>query len=233
MRLRAHLLAASTVAALLLSGAAVAPAGAEPVPPPATGTVEGVVRDVDGGVDLTVGAHPVLYVWQDGAFVPSCPLDAHPGRHPRALRVHRPAAPASTRSGCSTTPAPTSPRRGPARPVSSRPRRPTPGSGRSRRPPPRPRRSPPRPRRSRLSTYRCSGQLSNEGAAPSVTGLRRVGYRLTASPGVWNVPVSTMTFAYQWQRVRLPGHRPRHPRRHRADVPPRRRPRPATASGSG
>jgi len=33
----------------------------------------------------------------------------------------------------------------------------------------------------------------NEGAAPDVLGLRRVGYRLTATPGVWNVPTPTMT----------------------------------------
>ena len=28
-----------------------------------------------------------------------------------------------------------------------------------------------------------------------------MGYRLTATPGVWNVPTPTMTFGYQWQRV--------------------------------
>ena len=36
-----------------------------------TDTLQGTITDVEGGVDLTVGAHPVLYVWQDGAFVPS------------------------------------------------------------------------------------------------------------------------------------------------------------------
>jgi hypothetical protein len=30
-------------------------------------------------------------------------------------------------------------------------------------------------------------QLANEGAAPDVTGLRRVGYALTATPGTWTV----------------------------------------------
>jgi hypothetical protein len=44
-------------------------------------------------------------------------------------------------------------------------------------------------------------QLSNEGAAPDVLGLRRVGYRLAATPGEWNVPADTLTFGYQWQRV--------------------------------
>ena len=44
-------------------------------------------------------------------------------------------------------------------------------------------------------------QLSNEGAAPEVTGLRRSGYRLSATPGGWNPDASTLTFAWQWQRV--------------------------------
>ena len=190
-----HLLAASTVVALLLSGAAVAPAGAEPVPPPATGTVEGVVSDVDGGVDLTVGAHPVLYVWQDGAFVPSSPstltqddtrghyafTDLPPGFY--TVRV-------LDNSG--TYVAETWPSATGLKPTTTS----DPGV-----------REVPAPAESLAPAtvppldVHVLRQLSNEGAAPSVTGLRRVGYRLTASPGVWNVPVSTMTFAYQWQRV--------------------------------
>jgi len=44
-------------------------------------------------------------------------------------------------------------------------------------------------------------QLVNEGAQPDVTGYRHVGYRLAATPGGWNVPVDTLTFTWQWQRV--------------------------------
>jgi len=44
-------------------------------------------------------------------------------------------------------------------------------------------------------------QLSNEGAAPSVTGLRRFGYGLSATPGGWNPDASTLSFTWQWQRV--------------------------------
>jgi hypothetical protein len=44
-------------------------------------------------------------------------------------------------------------------------------------------------------------QLSNEGAAPGVTGLRRFGYRLSATPGGWNPDASTLSFTWQWQRV--------------------------------
>jgi hypothetical protein len=34
-----------------------------------------------------------------------------------------------------------------------------------------------------------------------VSGVRRFGYRLTATPGGWNPDASTLTFAWQWQRV--------------------------------
>ena len=44
-------------------------------------------------------------------------------------------------------------------------------------------------------------ELSNAGDAPDVSGLRRVGYRLSATPGGWNPDAATLTFAWQWQRV--------------------------------
>ncbi|MEO5709063.1 MAG: Ig-like domain-containing protein [Nocardioidaceae bacterium] len=195
MRLRAHLLAASSMAALLLTGATVAPAGADPSPPATAGTVRGMVSDVDGGVDLTFGAHPVLYVWQGGAFVPSSTStltqDGIRGHYAfSGLAAGFYTVRVLDNSG--TYVAETWPSATGAKPTTTSDPgvREVPAASSSFEPttiPP--------------LDVQVLRQLSNEGAAPDVTGLRRVGYRLSAGPGVWNVPVETMTFGYQWQRV--------------------------------
>ncbi len=198
MRVRAHLLVAGTVAGLLLSGATLPATGAEPTPPPpVTDTLQGTISDVEGGVDLTNGAHPVLYVWQDGAFVPSGTFtltqdDTRRGHYAfthlqpgfYTVRV-RDNSGTYVDDTWPTGPMPSSPSDPAVREVRDAPVDPE---------APAPAEVPP------LDVF-VLRQLSNEGAAPDVLGLRRVGYRLTATPGVWNVPTPTMTFGYQWQRV--------------------------------
>jgi hypothetical protein len=184
MRLR--LLVATTLAALLTSGA---PALADETEP--TGSVQGTITDVNGAVDLNDGAHPVLYVWQDGAFVPrsSSTLiqDGTPGHYAFA---GLPAGFYTVRvlDNSGTYVAETWPTATGAKPVT------TSDPGVREVPDTDPATVPP-------LDVQVLRQLSNEGAAPDVLGLRRVGYRLTATPGEWNVPADTLTFGYQWQRV--------------------------------
>lgn len=200
MRLRAGPLVVSALAAVLLSGATVDAAGAEPSSPPADATVGGVVSDIDGGVDLTVGAHPGLYVWQDGAFVPSATStlsqDGTPGHYafsglPPGFYTVR------VLDNSGTYVAETWPSATGGKPTSTS----DPGV----REVPSPSEPPSVAEAVPPLDVPVLRQLSNEGAAPDVTGLRRVGYRLTAGPGVWNVPVETLTFGYQWQRVDFEG----------------------------
>jgi hypothetical protein len=204
MRLRAHLLVAATVAGLMLCGGAVVPAEADSDPASGTGTVQGTVTDVDGVVDLAEGAHPVLYVWKDGVFSPVTPA---PQPEPSAPRGHYAftGLPAGfytvlVLDNWGTYVAETWPTPSGLKPVSTSDTAvrkvpdTTAGSESGEPAPAEPAEIPP-------LDVRVLRQLSNEGAAPDVSGLRRVGYRLTATPGAWNVPTSTMTFAYQWQRV--------------------------------
>jgi hypothetical protein len=47
-------------------------------------------------------------------------------------------------------------------------------------------------------------ELRNDGAEPTVSGVRQAGNRLTGTRGVWNVTAG-VRFSYQWQRVSAAG----------------------------
>jgi hypothetical protein len=204
MRVRTHLLAV-TVAALVLpaSVASVAPVSAEPLSGcPAEGAVQGTLRDVDGTVP-TGDALVVLYRWDEsvGAFTTTstsepvadgglyCFGGVDPGWYSVLVKDASGRYVTDTWAGSSgQMPTTTSTADGSG--VVEVPEPPAPSDQTGATEPP----------TSRLDVT-VLRQLSNEGAAPGVTGLRRFGYRLSATPGGWNPDASTLSFTWQWQRV--------------------------------
>ena len=204
MRVRTHMLAV-TVAALVLpaSVASVAPISAEPLSGcSAQDAVQGTLRDVDGAVP-TGDALVVLYRWDAsvGAFTTTstsepvadgglyCFGSVAPGWYTVLVKDASGRYVADTWAGSSgQMPTTTSTVDGSG--VVEVPEPPAPSDQTGATEPP----------TSRLDVT-VLRQLSNEGAAPDVTGLRRFGYLLTATPGGWNPDASTLSFAWQWQRV--------------------------------
>ena len=201
MRVRTHLLAATAAGLVLPASVALAPVSAEPLP---TGTVQGTASDADDPADPgALGVQARLYRWDGSAFVPDTEHDPQvterdggylftgvaegfytvrfsdttftyvPTTWPGTTGQMPTGTSTAEGSGVVEVPAPVS--------VGDR----TPSAF-------------PEPQQLDVTVLK---QLSNEGAAPVVTGLRRVGYRLSATPGGWNPDASTLTFAWQWQRV--------------------------------
>ncbi len=204
MRVRTHLLAV-TVAGLVLpaSVASVAPVSAASLSDcPAQGAVQGTLRDVDGTVP-TGDARVVLYAWDAsvGAFTTTstsepvadgglyCFDEVKPGWYTVLVKDASGRYVTDTWAG-STGQMPTTTSTAAGSGVVEVPEPPVPSDQTGGTEPPTPRLD--------VSVLR---QLSNEGAAPDVTGLRRFGYRLSATPGGWNPDASTLSFAWQWQRV--------------------------------
>jgi len=207
MRVRTHLLAATVAGLVLPASVALAPVSAEPVP---TGSVRGTVSDDDDPADPAApGVQARLYRWDAtaadgvGAFVPDADHD------PQITGPDGTYAFSAVGTGYYTvrfadttmTYVPTTwPSANGLMPTSTAT---DPGTGVVEVPPavagtggdvP----SDPAQRTIDVTVLK---ELSNEGAAPGVTGLRRFGYRLSATPGGWSPDASTLSFTWQWQRV--------------------------------
>ena len=202
MRVRTHLLAA-TVAGLVLPASVVAsPVLADAPACPTQGSVQGTVSDI-GGTVPSGDAQVSLFVWDAsaGAFQPtSAPQPvADGGRYCfqsldagyYTVRVQDTSGwyVAETWAGSSgQRPTTSSTADGSGVVEVAEPPVPPDGTGAT---------TPPTP----ALDVTVLRQLSNEGAAPDVTGLRRFGYRLSATPGGWSPDASTLSFTWQWQRV--------------------------------
>ena len=201
MRVRNHLLAVTLAGLVLPASVAPAPVSADPLP---TGTVQGTARDADDPADPAApGLQARLYWWDGSAFVPDAdqlPMETGPDGRYSFNGVGDGFYTVLFSDVSSTYVAATWPGATGAKPTDTSTAA---GSGvvevrsavaaddgaEPSFPPP------------TSLDVTVLKQLSNEGAAPEVTGLRRSGYRLSATPGGWNPDASTLTFAWQWQRV--------------------------------
>jgi hypothetical protein len=201
MRVRTQLLAVTVGGLVLPATVAPMPVSAEPLP---TGTVQGTARDADDPADPAApGLQARLYRWDGSAFVPDTdhqPTSTGPNggyafsevadgfytvRFSDTSFTYVPTTWPSTTGQMPTTNA-TAEGSGVVEVTAAG----GVGSQASS--------AFPEPPQLDVTVLK---QLSNEGVAPDVTGLRRFGYPLSATPGGWNPDASTLTFAWQWQRV--------------------------------
>ncbi len=201
MRVRTHLLAVTVAGLVLPATVAPAPVSAEPLP---TGTVQGTARDADDPTDPAApGLQARLYRWDGSAFVPDTdqrPTETGSDGGYSFNGVVDGFYTVLFSDVSSTYVAATWPGATGAKPTSTSTAegsgvvevRTAVSAGEGAQP------SFPPPTSLDVTVLK---ELSNAGDAPDVSGLRRVGYRLSATPGGWNPDAATLTFAWQWQRV--------------------------------